>query len=235
MLGASCAGWPARLAVLAVQQAPRRCGGVAARALCSKPDTAYHGTTILCVRRHGKVVMAGDGQVSLGPTIHKPNASKVRPIATNAVVGFAGTVADCLTLVDHLEKMLEKHPGQLARSCVELAKLWRTDRMLRRLKANILVADASSLLEVNGSGDVSQAELGLMAIGSGGHFALAAARGMVDVAPALSAEDVARRAMRIAGNMCVYTNHELTVYEIDEASGAVRCLAAPSPQSLTAG
>ncbi len=171
----------------------------------------WHGTTILCVRRGGQVAMAGDGQVTLGQTVIKGNARKVRRIGDGAVIaGFAGATADAFTLLERLEAKLERFPGQLERACVELAKDWRTDRYLRRLEAMMAVADRDHSYTLTGNGDVLEPEDGLIAIGSGGNFALAAARALIEV-EGLSAEEVARRAMRIAGDICVYTNHSLVV------------------------
>lgn len=172
----------------------------------------WHGTTILCVRHGGQVAMAGDGQVTLGQTVIKGNARKVRRIgAGNTVLaGFAGATADAFTLLERLESKLERYSGQLERACVELAKDWRTDRYLRRLEAMMAVADRDRSFTLTGQGDVLEPEDGVIAIGSGGNFALAAARALVEV-PDLSAEDVARRAMRIAADICVYTNHSLIV------------------------
>ena len=171
----------------------------------------WHGTTILCVRRDGRVAMAGDGQVSLGQTVVKGNARKVRRIGGGTVLaGFAGATADAFTLLERLEAKLERYPGQLERACVELAKDWRTDRYLRRLEAMMAVADKAHSYTLTGNGDVLEPEDGVIAIGSGGNFALAAARALMTV-EGLEAEEVARRAMRIAGDICVYTNHSLTV------------------------
>jgi ATP-dependent HslUV protease, peptidase subunit HslV len=172
----------------------------------------WHGTTILCVRRDGKVAMAGDGQVSLGQTIIKGNARKVRRIGAGGTVlaGFAGATADAFTLLERLESKLERFPNQLERACVELAKDWRTDRYLRRLEAMMAVADKSHSYTLTGNGDVLEPEDGLIAIGSGGNFALSAARALIDV-PELSAEDIARKAMRIASQICVYTNGNVIV------------------------
>ena len=167
----------------------------------------WHGTTILCVRRGGRVAMAGDGQVSLGNTVVKGNARKVRRIGAGGAVlaGFAGATADAFTLLERLEAKLERFPNQLERACVELAKDWRTDRYLRRLEAMMAVADASHSYTLTGNGDVLEPEDGVIAIGSGGNFALAAARALMTV-DGLEAEEVARRAMRIAADICVYTN-----------------------------
>jgi ATP-dependent HslUV protease subunit HslV len=175
----------------------------------------WHGTTILCVRRDGKVAMAGDGQVSLGQTIIKGNARKVRRIGAGGTVlaGFAGATADAFTLLERLESKLERFPNQLERACVELAKDWRTDRYLRRLEAMMAVADKSHSYTLTGNGDVLEPEDGLIAIGSGGNFALSAARALIDI-PELSAEDIARKSMRIAAQICVYTNGNVIVETI---------------------
>ncbi|MCR5873916.1 ATP-dependent protease subunit HslV [Phenylobacterium sp. J426] len=173
------------------------------------PD--WHGTTILAVRKNGKTVVAGDGQVSMGQTVVKGTARKVRRLAGGRVIaGFAGSTADAFTLIERLEAKLEQYPQQLARACVDLAKDWRTDRYLRRLEAMLIVADEASIFTVTGVGDVLEPEHGVAAIGSGGNFALAAARALVDV-ESLDAEQVARKAMAIAAEICVYTNGELTV------------------------
>ena len=172
--------------------------------------STWHGTTILSVRKGGKVVIAGDGQVSLGQTVIKGNARKVRPLGTGQVIGgFAGATADAMTLFERLESKLEQHPLQLTRACVEMAKDWRTDRYLRRLEAMMIVADASVTLVLTGTGDVLEPENGVVAIGSGGNYALAAARALAD--SPLDAEAIARKAMAIAAEICVYTNNNLTV------------------------
>ncbi len=171
----------------------------------------WHGTTILAVRKDGRVVIAGDGQVSLGNTVIKANARKVRRLADGSVIaGFAGATADAFTLFERLEGKLEQYPGQLTRACVELAKDWRTDRYLRRLEAMMAVADRSVSLVLTGSGDVLEPEDGLIGIGSGGSFALAAARAMMDRTD-LDAEQVARRALEIAADICVFTNRNILV------------------------
>ncbi len=172
----------------------------------------WHGTTILCVRRDGHVTMAGDGQVSMGQTIVKGNARKVRRIGAGGLVlsGFAGATADAFTLLERLEAKLERYPNQLERACVELAKDWRTDRYLRRLEAMMAVADKDRSFTLTGNGDVLEPEDGVIAIGSGGNYALAAARALMPV-DGLSAEEVARRAMKIAGDICVYTNGNVIV------------------------
>jgi ATP-dependent HslUV protease, peptidase subunit HslV len=170
----------------------------------------WHGTTILCVRKDGKVVIAGDGQVSMGQTIVKSNARKLRRLGNGMVIaGFAGATADALTLFERLEGKLEQHPGQLSRACVELAKDWRTDRYLRRLEAMMAVADRQVSLILSGTGDVLEPEDGLIGIGSGGGYALAAARALLD--QPLEAEAIARKAMAIAAGICVYTNDKVTL------------------------
>ena len=175
----------------------------------------WHGTTILCVRRDGHVAMAGDGQVSLGQTVVKGNARKVRRIGAGGTVlsGFAGATADAFTLLERLEAKLERFPGQLERACVELAKDWRTDRYLRRLEAMMAVADKDRSFTLTGTGDVLEPEDGVVAIGSGGNYALAAARALIGM-PDLSAEEIARRAMKIAADICVYTNGNVIVESI---------------------
>ncbi len=180
--------------------------------------TGWHGTTILCVRRPGQVAMAGDGQVTLGATVVKSNARKVRRIGQNGSIlaGFAGATADAFTLLERLEAKLERFPGQLERACVELAKDWRTDRYLRRLEAMMAVADLERSFTLTGTGDVLEPEDGLIAIGSGGNYALAAARALITL-PDLSAEEVARRAMGIAADICIYTNRSVIVETLPQA------------------
>ena len=171
----------------------------------------WHGTTILAVRKNGKVVIAGDGQVTLGSTVIKANARKVRRLGDGSVIGgFAGATADAFTLFERLEAKLEKHPGQLTRACVELAKDWRTDRYLRRLEAMMAVADKGVSLVLTGTGDVLEPEEGLIGIGSGGNYALSAARALIDI-EGLEAEAIARKAMKIAAQICVYTNANVIV------------------------
>jgi ATP-dependent HslUV protease subunit HslV len=183
--------------------------------MSSSPSPTWHGTTIVSVRKGNQVVMAGDGQVSFNATIIKANARKVRRIGGGGIVaGFAGSTADAFTLLERLESKLERHPGQLMRACVELAKDWRTDRYLRRLEAMMAVADKEVSLVLTGVGDVLEPERGLIGIGSGGSYALAAARALVDI-PELSAEEIARRAMTIAGEICVYTNSEVSLEVLD--------------------
>jgi ATP-dependent HslUV protease, peptidase subunit HslV len=180
-------------------------------------ELSMHATTIVTVRKGGKVVIAGDGQVSLGQTIMKGNARKVRRIGKGGTViaGFAGATADAFTLLERLEAKLEQYPDQLTRACVELAKDWRTDRYLRRLEAMMLVADKQVSLALTGTGDVLEPEHGVMAIGSGGNYALAAARALMDTDK--DAEEIARKAMQIAADICVYTNHSFVIEAIDAA------------------
>lgn len=177
-----------------------------------------HATTIVTVRKGKKVVIAGDGQVSLGQTVIKGNARKVRRIGKDEAViaGFAGATADAFTLLDRLEKKLEQYPGQLMRASVELAKDWRMDKYLRNLEAMMLVADKSVSLCITGNGDVLEPEGGIMAIGSGGNYALAAARALAD--SKMSAEEIAKRAMAIAAEICVYTNDNLIIETMDAES-----------------
>ena len=172
---------------------------------------AWHGTTILSVRKQGQVVVAGDGQVSFGNAVIKSNARKVRRLGKGEVIaGFAGTTADAFALFERLEAKLEQHPGNLSRACVELAKDWRTDRYLRRLEAMMAVADKQVSLVLTGTGDVLEPEEGLIGIGSGGSYALAAARALFDI-DGLSAEAIARKAMGIAADICIYTNRNITL------------------------
>jgi ATP-dependent HslUV protease subunit HslV len=175
----------------------------------SFPD--WHGTTIIGVRKDGRTVVAGDGQVSMGQTVVKGAAKKVRKLAGGRVIaGFAGSTADAFTLIERLEAKLEQYPEQLARACVDLAKDWRTDRYLRKLEAMLIVASKDEMFTVTGVGDVLEPEHGVAAIGSGGNYALAAARALIDI-DGLDAEQVARKAMGIAADICVYTNGNLTV------------------------
>lgn len=175
-------------------------------------DTAiWHGTTILSVRKGNSVIVAGDGQVTLGQQVIKSNARKVRQLSGGAVIaGFAGATADAFTLFERLEAKLEQHPGQLTRACVELAKDWRTDRYLRRLEAMMAVADKETSLVLTGTGDVLEPEDGLIGIGSGGSYALSAARALIDLED-MDAEKIARKAMGIAADICVYTNNSLVI------------------------
>ena len=176
----------------------------------SEPQS-WHGTTILSVRKDGLTVVAGDGQVSLGQTVIKSNATKVRRIADDkVVVGFAGATADAFTLFERLEAKLEQYPDQLTRACVELAKDWRTDRYLRRLEAMMAVADPKVSLILSGTGDVLEPEDGLIGIGSGGNYALAAARALMDRKD-MDAEAITRKAMQIAADICVYTNESVVL------------------------
>jgi len=179
------------------------------------PDQWY-GTTILCVVKDGDVVMAGDGQVSFGNTVMKASAKKIRRLGKDEsiIAGFAGATADAFTLFERLEAKLEMHPNQLTRACVELAKDWRTDRYLRRLEAMMAVADDKTALVLTGNGDVLEPEDGLIGIGSGGSFALSAARALISVKD-MPALEIAERAMKIAGDICVYTNHNLTIETIE--------------------
>ena len=177
------------------------------------PDI-WHGTTILSVRKGDQVVVAGDGQVSLGQTVIKANARKVRRLGDGGIIaGFAGATADAFTLFERLEAKLDQHPGQLTRACVELAKDWRTDRFLRRLEAMMAVADGKVSLVLTGTGDVLEPEDGLIGIGSGGNFALAAAKALID-RDDMDAETIARRALAIAAEICVYTNDNVTIESI---------------------
>jgi ATP-dependent HslUV protease subunit HslV len=182
-------------------------------ALVASPDV-WHGTTILTVRKAGKVVVAGDGQVSLGQTVIKANARKVRSLGKGDVIGgFAGATADAFTLFERLEGKLEQYPAQLTRACVELAKDWRTDRYLRRLEAMMIVADRNVTLVLTGTGDVLEPEGGVMGIGSGGNYALAAAKALVDTD--LGAEEIARKSMAIAAEICVYTNTNVVIEALE--------------------
>ena len=184
-------------------------------AMAKQEFPGWHGTTIIGVKKGGEVVIAGDGQVSLGQTVIKGTARKVRrlsPGGYDVVAGFAGSTADAFTLLERLEAKLEATPGQLARASVELAKDWRTDKYLQKLEAMLIVTDGSELLVITGAGDVLEPEHDVTAIGSGGNYALAAARGMMD--GDLSAEEIARKSMAIASDICVYTNGNLTVESI---------------------
>ncbi len=173
----------------------------------------WHGTTIVSVRKDGRVVIAGDGQVTMGQTVMKSNAKKVRRLGDGSVIGgFAGATADAFTLFESLESKLERFPGQLTRAAVEFAKDWRTDRYLRRLEAMMIVADEDVTLVLTGTGDVLEPENGIAAIGSGGNYALAAARALADSGH--DAEQIARRAMKIASDVCVYTNENVTLESI---------------------
>jgi ATP-dependent HslUV protease subunit HslV len=178
-------------------------------------DTNWHGTTILCLRKGDEVVIAGDGQVSMGQTIVKSNARKLRRLGGGAVIaGFAGATADAFALFERLEAKLEQHSGQLVRACVELTKDWRTDRYLRRLEAMMAVADKNVSLILSGTGDVLEPEDGIIGIGSGGGYALAAARALIGI-DGIDAEEVARRAMAIAAGICIYTNDKITLEKLE--------------------
>ncbi len=183
------------------------------RRMQSPSSDIWHGTTILTVRKGGSVVIGGDGQVSIGQTIVKANARKVRRLGKGDVIGgFAGATADAFTLFERLEGKLDQYPGQLTRAAVELAKDWRTDRYLRRLEAMMVVADVQVSLVLTGTGDVLEPEAGIMGIGSGGNYALAAARAMID--GPLDAEAIVRKALDIAADICVYTNRNVTVEKL---------------------
>jgi ATP-dependent HslUV protease subunit HslV len=174
-----------------------------------------HGTTIVCVRRDGAVALGGDGQVTLGDTVMKGNARKVRRLYRNRVIaGFAGGTADAFTLFERFETKLEEHSGHLTRAAVELAKDWRTDRMLRRLEALLAVADHEQSLMISGNGDVIEPEQGLIAMGSGGPYAQAAARALLDNT-ALDAHTICERSLEIAGDICIYTNHQRTIETLE--------------------
>lgn len=178
-------------------------------------ETLWHGTTILCVRKANQVVIAGDGQVSMGQTIVKSNARKLRRLGGGSVIaGFAGATADAFALFERLEGKLEQYSGQLSRACVELAKDWRTDRYLRRLEAMMAVADKNVSLILSGTGDVLEPEDGLIGIGSGGGYALAAARALIGI-DGIDATEVARRAMAIAAGICIYTNNKVTIETLE--------------------
>jgi ATP-dependent HslUV protease subunit HslV len=178
----------------------------------------YRGTTILSFRRNGQVVIGGDGQVSLGNTVMKGNARKVRRLYHDKVIaGFAGGTADAFTLFERFEDKLEKHQGNLTRSALELAKDWRTDRMMRRLEALLAVADAEQSLIITGNGDVIEPENGLMSIGSGGPFAQAAATALMENTE-LSARDIVEKGLNIAADICIYTNHNLTIETLEDTT-----------------
>jgi|TARA_X000000368_G_scaffold57832_1_gene40919 ATP-dependent HslUV protease subunit HslV len=177
-------------------------------------NPSWHGTTIISVRKDNQVVIAGDGQVSLGNTVIKGSAQKVRRIGDGSVIaGFAGATADAFTLFERLESKLEKHPNQLTRAAVELAKEWRTDKYLRRLEALLTVADANVSLLITGQGDVLEPENNITGIGSGGNYALSAARALIDTD--LSAEEIAKKSIQIAAEICVFTNSNITIEKIE--------------------
>jgi ATP-dependent HslUV protease subunit HslV len=175
-----------------------------------------HATTIVGVRKNGQTVIAGDGQVTLGATVLKAHAKKVRRLGSsgNIVAGFAGSTADAFTLFERLEARLEKYPNQLTRACVELAKDWRTDKYLRRLEAMLIVADKEKMLVLTGNGDVLEPDEDAVAIGSGGNFALSAAKAYMSFENELTAKDIALKSLKIAGDLCIYTNHNTTIEEI---------------------
>ena len=175
----------------------------------NKDRLDWHGTTIVLIRKGNEVVVAGDGQVSIGNTVMKSTAKKVRKIEKDVIAGFAGSTADAFTLFERLEAKLEKHGGQLTRAAVELAKDWRSDKYLRRLEALMAVADKESSFIISGNGDVLEPEHGIIAIGSGGNYALAAARAMIDD-PKKTAEEIAKKSIEIAADICVFTNHNIT-------------------------
>ncbi len=175
----------------------------------------FRGTTILCVRRDNQVVIGGDGQVTMGNTVMKGNARKVRRLYKDKVLaGFAGGTADAFTLFERFEQKLEKHQGHLVRAAVEMAKDWRSDKALRRLEALLAVADANDSLIITGNGDVIEPEHGIIAIGSGGPFALAAARGLVENTE-LPAKDIVQKSLNLAADICIYSNHNLTIEQLD--------------------
>jgi ATP-dependent HslUV protease subunit HslV len=179
-----------------------------------KDNTTWYGTTILCVKKDGKTVIAGDGQVSIGSTVMKSTAKKIRAVGTDGIIGgFAGATADAFTLFERLESKLEAHPRQLTRACVELAKDWRTDRYLRKLEAMMIVADKDTVLVLTGTGDVLEPEDGVVGIGSGGLYAQAAAKALIDV-KGMDAKKIVEKSMGIAADICVYTNNNLTIEEI---------------------
>ena len=180
-----------------------------------KDNTTWYGTTILCVRKGNKVVIAGDGQVSIGHTVMKSKARKIRRIGSDdqIIAGFAGATADAFTLFERLEAKLEKHPGQLMRACVELAKDWRMDKYLRRLEAMMAVADKDVSLILTGNGDVLEPEDGIIGIGSGGNYALSAARALAD--SKLDTKKIVEKSMKIASDICVYTNENIIIEEIE--------------------
>jgi ATP-dependent HslUV protease subunit HslV len=183
--------------------------------MSGRDDITFHGTTIIAVRRGGRVVLAGDGQVTMGNTVMKHNARKIQRLRSGKVLaGFAGSTADAFALAERFEAKLEERGGILRRAAVELAKDWRTDRSMRRLEALLIVADAQDLLLISGSGDVIEPDSGVTAIGSGGPFALAAGRALFD-ATELSAREIAERSLRIAAEICLYTNDQITIEELE--------------------
>lgn len=182
----------------------------------SNEHVGMRGTTVLCVRKDDQVVMMADGQVTLGSEILKPNVRKVRRIGDGVIGGFAGATADAFTLFERLEHKLEEHPGQLTRAAVELAKLWRTDKFLRRLDAVMVVADKQQSLQITGNGDVLEPHDGVIGIGSGGSYAVSAARALIDV-PNMDALQIAKKAMKVAADICIYTNHNFVTETIGVA------------------
>ncbi|MHA1539335.1 MAG: ATP-dependent protease subunit HslV [Alphaproteobacteria bacterium] len=177
-------------------------------------DLQWHGTTVLCLRDKKRVIIIADGQVSMGPTVVKPNAKKLRTLSNGTVIaGFAGSTADALTLFERLEEKLEEHPAQLARACVELAKDWRTDKYLRKLEAMMAVADENISLILSGTGDVLEPKDGIIGIGSGGNYALSAARALSGV-KGMEIDEIAKRSMKVASELCVYTNDQFTIEEL---------------------
>jgi ATP-dependent HslUV protease subunit HslV len=199
----------------------------------ASPRLLYdHATTILAVRRGGKLVMIGDGQVSLGPTVVKPNARKIRRVGhkKDVLVGFAGATADAFTLLERLEAKLDEYPGQLTRACVEMSKAWRTDKYLRHLEAMLVCADRTTSLTLTGQGDVLEPHDGILAIGSGGNYALSAARALLTV-PDLSAREIATRSMRVAADICIYTNHNVVIEELESVDVASRSSSSSSSTS----
>ena len=198
----------------------------------SDDTTGWRGTTILTVRKDDKVVIIGDGQVSLGNTVIKGNARKVRPLGKGDVIaGFAGATADAFTLFERLEEKLERYPGQLMRACVELAKDWRTDKYLRKLEAMMIVADTTHSLVLTGTGDVLEPENGIIAIGSGGNYALSAARALAD--QKMNAREICERSMKVAAEICVFTNDNFIIEELDNnsASGTAKPAKKSPPKS----
>ncbi|KAF2075404.1 hypothetical protein CYY_003283 [Polysphondylium violaceum] len=197
------------------QQSYHTAGGEFSALYANSPQPRMKATTILCVRRNGKTVLIGDGQVTLGHSIVKPNAKKIRKLADGKIIaGFAGSVADAFTLFELLEKKLTEHRGLLLKSCVELAQQWRTDKYYRRLEASLIVADKDIILNIDGNGDVLEPNDGILSIGSGGDFALSAARALLTVED-MDPEEIAKRSMKIAADICIYTNHNFIMEVID--------------------
>ncbi|PSC73383.1 ATP-dependent protease subunit [Micractinium conductrix] len=188
--------------------------GSSNRAAHSSRRPEVHSTTVLCVRKDGQVVLVADGQVTMGGTVVKPNVRKTRKIGEHVIGGFAGATADALTLFERLESKLEEHSWQLTRACIELGKMWRMDKYLRKLDAALVVADQHTSLQITGNGDVLEPHDGVIAIGSGSPYALSAARALIDM-PGMDAAAVAKKAMRIASDACIYTNDNYTSLQID--------------------